>query len=183
MENRSCFNDLGDDLAKFAGLSAEELKLKGARTVSGVLAKALSLLLILMVLGIFLALLSYALLQWLNDVLGAPWGTLVTAAAVLAVLVALFCHRNMMFANMCSHMLTDMDPDALDSKIASLETEARNKFGDIGGDCSAIRKKFVPSRMLSGILHNSRHIVNVITVVLSILGLLRKKKCTNSHRS
>lgn len=73
------------------------LKIRIASALSQALGKTVSMFLIIGVLTIVLGLLAFALLQFLNGLLGAPWGTLCVAGAFLILLVVLYIFRNRMF--------------------------------------------------------------------------------------
>ena len=54
-----------------------------------------------------LGLLSIALLQWVNGLLGAPWGTLLVAAFFVLVLIVLCMCRKQLFRNMFVKLFID----------------------------------------------------------------------------
>lgn len=93
MSNLSKYlEELTDEAKQYADLRIDELKLRATKGLSTALSQLLSMLLIFSVLLIVLGLLAYALLQWINLLIGAPWGTFTVCgvfAIVLAVLVAL----------------------------------------------------------------------------------------------
>lgn len=88
---------LAKEAREYADLRIDEAKLKATRGLSTALGQTLAYLLIIVVVAIVLGLLSFALLQWLNSLVGAPWGTLIVAGVFLIVLVALWVSRGKLF--------------------------------------------------------------------------------------
>ena len=97
MENDSQLGRIGREVQEYVKLSVDEVKLKATRGLSTALSAVLAYLLIVCVLGLVLGLLSLALLQWLNGILGAPWGTLIVAGVALLVLLILWLARKKLF--------------------------------------------------------------------------------------
>jgi len=97
MENDSQLGRISSEVQEFVKLKVEEVRLKATRGLSTALSAVLAYLLIVCVLGLVLGLLSLALLQWLNGILGAPWGTLIVAGVALLVLLILWLARNKLF--------------------------------------------------------------------------------------
>jgi len=75
----------------------DELKLKTVSVLSQTFSSLLTTLLIAGVSMIILVLLGYLLLQWLNAVVGAPWGTVIVAGVWIVILVVLLALRKKLF--------------------------------------------------------------------------------------
>lgn len=88
---------LASEVRDYTDLRIDELKLKSVKALSSALSSICSMLLIVGVAVIAIGLLAYALLQWLNAVLGAPWGTLIAFGVFLAILCILLLRRRMLF--------------------------------------------------------------------------------------
>jgi hypothetical protein len=99
---------LAKEARQYADLRFDELKLKTTRGLSTALGQTLAYLLIFAVLAIVLGLLSLALLQWLNSLVGAPWGTLIVAGAFLIALVALWVSRGKLFRDLFVKLFIDV---------------------------------------------------------------------------
>ena len=78
------------------------------RSLSTALGQTLAYLLIFAVLAIVLGLLSFALLQWLNSLVGAPWGTLIVSAVFLIVLIVLWMNRQKLFRDLFVKLFIDV---------------------------------------------------------------------------
>ena len=113
MENKSYFEDLASEAKHYADLRVDELKLKATNGLSLALGQILSMLLIIAVLVIVLGLLAYALLQWINAALGAPWGTFIICGVFAAALAVLILMRKKLFRNMFVKLFIDVfyDPE------------------------------------------------------------------------
>ena len=107
MEKESSLGNIAKETMDFVNLSIDEAKLKITRGLSTALAQIVAYLVILCVLSIVLGLLSNALLQWLDGMIGAPWGTLIVAGVFLVALIVLWCLRKYLFRNMFVKMFID----------------------------------------------------------------------------
>ncbi len=99
---------LAKEAREYADLRIDEAKLKATRGLSTALGQTLAYLLIIVVVAIVLGLLSFALLQWLNSLVGAPWGTLIVAGVFLIVLVALWVSRGKLFRDIFVKLFIDV---------------------------------------------------------------------------
>lgn len=108
MAKEKSLAELASEAREYADLRIDEAKLKATRGLSKALGQTLTYLLIIVVLGLVLGLLSYALLQWLNTLLGAPWGTLSVAGILLLFLIVLLLNRNRLFRDMFVKMFIDV---------------------------------------------------------------------------
>lgn len=103
---------LAKEAREYADLRIDEAKLKATRGLSTALGQTLAYLLIIVVLAIVLGLLSFALLQWLNSLVGAPWGTLIVAGAFLIILIALWVSRGKLFRDLFVKLFIDVFYDS-----------------------------------------------------------------------
>ena len=100
-ENRNTgdFGHLVSESKDYIDLKVDEFKLKATKGLSIALSRTLSYLLIIAVLAITLGLVAFALLQWINSLVGAPWGTLIVGGVFLIALIALWVVRNRLFTD------------------------------------------------------------------------------------
>lgn len=108
MAREKSLNELADEARQYADLRIDELRLKTTRGLSMALGQTLAYLLIIAVLVIVLSLFALALLQWLNGLLGAPWGTLIVAGVFLIALAALWVRRNKLFRDLFVKLFIDI---------------------------------------------------------------------------
>ncbi|MBQ9660231.1 MAG: hypothetical protein IJV37_03065 [Bacteroidales bacterium] len=106
--------ELAQEAREYADLRLDEVKLKATRGLSTTLGQTLAFLLIFAVLSIVLGLLALALLQWLNALLGAPWGTLIVAGVFIIALILLWLNRQKLFRDLFVQLFIDVfyDTDA-----------------------------------------------------------------------
>lgn len=90
---------LAQEAKRYADLKTDELKLRAVRGLSTALSRLLSFLLIFVVLSLVLGLLAFALLQWLNVLLGVPWGTLLVLMVFVVALAVLIAQRRKLFSS------------------------------------------------------------------------------------
>lgn len=98
---------IGKDVQEYVKLVVDETKLKTTRALSNALSRFLASLVIICTVTLVLGLLSIALLQWINGLLGAPWGTLLVATFFVLVLVVLCMFRERMFRDMFVKLFID----------------------------------------------------------------------------
>ncbi|MBR5724417.1 MAG: phage holin family protein [Bacteroidales bacterium] len=108
MAKEKSLSELTREARQYADLRIDEAKLKATRGLSTALGQTLSYLLIFAVLALVLGLLSLALLQWLNGLLGAPWGTLIISGIFLVVLVVLWMKRQDLFRDLFVKLFIDV---------------------------------------------------------------------------
>ena len=100
--------NLVSEIRQYADLRIDEVKLKATKGLSTAMSQMLVWFLIIATLAIVLGLLAFALLQWLNSLMGAPWGSLTVAGVFLALLVALLAFRKKLFRDMFVKIFIDV---------------------------------------------------------------------------
>ena len=105
---------IGQDAQDLVNLAVDEAKLKITRGLSTALSRVLAYLVIICTLFLVLGLLALALIQWVNGLLGAPWGTLVIAAVFLLALIVLLLSRQRLFRDMFVKLFIDVFYDTDD---------------------------------------------------------------------
>ncbi|NLZ19649.1 MAG: hypothetical protein GXY24_05220 [Bacteroidales bacterium] len=108
MAGEKSLDALAKEARQYADLRIDETKLKMTRSLSTALGQTLAYLLIFAVLAIVLGLISFALLQWLNGLVGAPWGTLIVTGVFLIVLIVLWMSRQKLFRNLFVKLFIDV---------------------------------------------------------------------------
>ena len=108
MDKDSQLGVLAQETKDFVNLAVDEAKLKVTKGLSTALAQVLAWLFIICILAIVLGLLAFALLQWLNILVGAPWGTLIVAGVFILALVILLLCRKKLFRNMFVKLFIDV---------------------------------------------------------------------------
>ena len=108
MAGDKSLESLANEAREYADLRIDETKLKLTRSLSTALGQTLAYLLIFAVLAIVLGLLAFALLQWLNSLVGAPWGTLIVSGVFLIVLVVLWINRQKLFRDLFVKLFIDV---------------------------------------------------------------------------
>ena len=113
MAQDKSLSELAQEAREYADMRLDEAKLKATRGLSTALGQTLAYLLIIAVLAIALGLLALALLQWLNGLLGAPWGTLIVAGVFLIALAILWAARGRLFKDLFVKLFIDVfyDPE------------------------------------------------------------------------
>jgi Protein of unknown function (DUF1469). len=97
MAKEKSLTQLAEEARRYADLRIDEAKLKATRGLSTALGQTLAYLLIFAVAVLALGLLGFALLQWLNALVGTPWGTLIVAGVFLLILIILLINRQRLF--------------------------------------------------------------------------------------
>ena len=108
MSRENSLGALAKETQDYVNLAIDEVKLKTTRGLSTALGQILAYLVIIAVLSLVLGLLAFALLQWINGMVGAPWGTLIVAGIFLLALVILFLNRQKLFRDMFVKLFIDV---------------------------------------------------------------------------
>ena len=103
----SSFESLLKEGKKYIDLRVEQLKLQIADSLSVVFANALSLLLVIALVVMLSGILAYALIQWLNMLLGCPWGTLAVAGLYVVLLICVLACRKRLFRNLFARLFAE----------------------------------------------------------------------------
>ncbi len=88
------------DAKRYADIRTDQFKLHATRGLATALGQVLSYLLIFVVLSIVLGLFAFLQLQWLNHLVGSPWGTMIVLGFFLLVLAILIVLRKKLFHNL-----------------------------------------------------------------------------------
>lgn len=108
MDKNNSLGIIGKDSQEYLNLAVDEAKLKITRGLSTALSQVLAYLVIIFTLSLVVGLLSLALLQWINGLLGAPWGTLIVAAVFVLALAVLWVNRQKMFRDLFVQLFIDV---------------------------------------------------------------------------
>ena len=168
--------ELTSDVSKFASAKGEELRLRAGVLASDALSTFLTYFLLLLILGIVLGLSAIALLQWLNSILGTPWGTLCVLGAFLLALVVLWVKRNVLFRHLFTGLLTDRDKDQAEAAIAQARDQAASAQKAVENDYGKLRQGLAPARMVLNLFNRSSSWIEIVSAVLGIFRLTRKKR-------
>ena len=124
---------------EYIDLRISSARLHGVKAVSGALSLFLTAIFLVGVLVIVLALAACVLTQWLNSLLGTPWGTLVVLGFFVAVLIVLWIFRRSLFRNFFIRTLSgdegirtrkDLEDELAgkESEIEAMESEAVSEY-------------------------------------------------------
>lgn len=116
MAKENSLGALASETRDYVNLAIDEVKLKTTRGLSTALGQILAWLIIIAVLSLVLGLLSLALLQWINGLVGSPWGTLIVAALFGLALFILWVNRQKLFRDMFVKLFIDVFYDTDDDE-------------------------------------------------------------------
>lgn len=98
---------LVSEIKEYADIRIDEFKLKTTKSLSSILSQTLTLFFVAALLVTLLGLLCIALLQWLNNIFGDPFGTLIVAGIIILLLVIVLLFRKRLFRNTFVKILID----------------------------------------------------------------------------
>ena len=116
MAKENSLGALAGETRDYVNLAIDEVKLKTTRGLSTALGQILAWLIIIAVLSLVLGLLSLALLQWINSLVGSPWGTLIVAVVFGVALFILWLNRQKLFRDMFVKLFIDVFYDTDDDE-------------------------------------------------------------------
>lgn len=105
MENN--FERLFTETKRYVDLKLDQFKLQLASGLSAAISSALVLIIVLFLALMLLAILSYALMGWLNAILGGQAGTMIVAGLVLLAIVVIVLMRKRLFRDTFVKLLVD----------------------------------------------------------------------------
>lgn len=128
---------LVNEIKEYADIRLDEFKFKATRSLSSILSRALTAFLVTGLLLILLVLLSIAMLQWLNGVFGAPFGTLIVCGVIAVLLLVIFSLRKVLFHGLFVKMAFEdigiHNDEELENALVDVEkrkVRSENKFNN-----------------------------------------------------
>ena len=176
MESGNNLERLGLDIKDYAQLQAEKYRLKASASIAQALSRALAWFLVIAVLAIVLGLLAFALLQTLNSLLGAPWGTLVVLGIFLVLLLVLYCLRESLFHGTFVNILAGEDADAVRSDLVSIDGKIASQEKKLRRSYQRTRNGFTLGGLLSGFLRGGASRLGFAETAYAVFRFLTKKK-------
>lgn len=124
-------NDMGTDgifssICRYIDVRFEGAKLKAADGISSVISQIVTWLIIAVMLAFLVCVLDVALMQWLNDIFGRPYGTLVAAGVLLIIIAVLFLLRKRLFTATLGKSIADamgLHTSNVKADLAAAESE------------------------------------------------------------
>lgn len=160
-----------------------EVKLKAVKALSQSLSFVCGMLFFIAVLAIALGLFALALVQWLNSVIGAPFGTLVVAAVFSAFAIVLFAVRRKIFRNHYVAMFARLffDDEQEINSFSDLEKAQKRNRKEISESSAlardtvqGLKHRLSPIKLLSDLLARSSDVIDTAgTVFTSARNLIR----------
>ena len=182
-KSKNFFESLTSNGKSYVDGRVTEVKLKAVKALSKTLSFICGMLLFFVVLAILFGVLALALIQWMNALLGAPYGTLAVAGLFALAALFIFIFRKKMFRSsfvaMFSKLFFDEDSDIdsfSDLKKAEKENaEALHRCSEDTKDTLRdLKVKLSPLNLLSELLSKSNDVIdNAGTVFKSLKALLR----------
>lgn len=166
--------DLREEATELAGLKFEEYKLKGLRTLTTALSGFLGYILLFIVLSVVLILGSQTLVQWLNGILGEPWGTLIVFGFFLVIFLLLWIFRAKLFTALAAAIIPGADK--FDVAVSDAEAAADRKKTALVTDYEKYKSTRLSTRIFSFISNHPEIVEAIVPALLSLIGLARKRK-------
>lgn len=183
MANNNFFDRLSSQGKSYVDGRFTELKLKVVRALSQSLSFVCGMLFFIMVLAIMLGVLALALIQWLNALVGTPFGTLIVAATFALLALILFLTRKSLFrsrfVSMFAKLLLDEDSDIStfsDLRKAEKKTaeDIKRSSEDVSDTIDSLKVRLSPFNLLSELLEKSTSVMDSAeTVFKSARALFR----------
>lgn len=115
------------------GLRLEEAKLKSADVMAGILSLVITLLVVTILAITVFALVAFAVMGWLNrpDMLGEPWGTVISIGFLLIVLLAVTIIGRRVFTKLIRRSLLKRLGTLTDDIRDNIQTARDNVRNDV----------------------------------------------------
>lgn len=128
------WESVGTDIRRYIDIRFEEARLRVAKSVSSIVSQIASFLIVAILATILVCLLLVALMQWLNELLGMPWGTLIAAGGLVIIIAAILLFRKRLFAGVLGKGIAaalGSDSNNPEKDLSELGKERKNLEGKI----------------------------------------------------
>lgn len=164
-------NDTSKDSGIFSGFRRyidyriEEGKLQAAKGLSDSLSVIAAVLISIILLLNALLLLSIAIMEWLNSILGVPWGTVITMGALVILAAIFFFFRDFFFKKPFRKLFSK----AFNVKSDNLEADIQKAsyYADIEGQRIAR-----PVLKATGFISSSQTILGFAATAATVVGTI-----------
>lgn len=173
-EKKNFFETITSQGKSYVDGRITEVKLKVVRALSLSLSFVTGVLIFLLFAAVCFGLLAFALVQWLNSILGTPFGTLAVAALFAVLALIIFLRRKKLFRSrfiaMFSRLLMEDDCE-IDSysDLKKAEQENRERLKSCSDNTKeAVRElkhKLSPLNLLSELLLKSNDVIDNAGIV------------------
>ncbi len=152
---------------RYIDYRVEEGKLQTAKGLSDSLSVIAAVLIAMILLLNALLLFSIAIMEWLNGLLGVPWGTVITMASLIILAAVFFTFRDFFFKKPFRKLFTK----AFNIKSDNLEADIQKAsyYADIEEHRLAR-----PVLKAAGFISNSHTILGVAATAATVLGTISR---------
>lgn len=182
-DNNNFFENLTGSGKSYVDGRVTEVKLKAVKALSQSLSFVCGMLFFIAVLAIALGLFALAMVQWLNSVLGTPYGTLIVAGVFSALALVLFVTRRKIFRNHYVSMFAKLffDDEKEINSFSDLERAQKQNSREIAESTAlakdtvqGLKRRLSPVKLLSDLLARSSDVIDSAgTVFTSARNLIR----------
>lgn len=171
---------MATELRQYADLRAEQAKLKATDGLSKVLSQFFVIILIIALVFIILILLAVVAIQWLNGVIGDPWGSVIVCGFFLVMLLVLILGRKKFFRGMFEKLFSGAFGMSEERNLAENLTLVNDKIKTqelaINGTAKAIKKSLTPVSMVANFVGNTSKLFSWSNLALlaSVFGKSRR---------
>ena len=175
MAESNYMSEMVSELKRYVDLRADEVKLKTTRSLSAALGQVCTFLVIIAVVMIILSLLAYALLQWINSLIGAPWGTLTVCGLFVILLIVIIARSRSLFMGSFVKLFTDLgSAQELDRAITDVASDISAQEGRIQDKASSLRSSLTPAGIAAGFIKRHSTSYDWAGLTLKVIQNLRQ---------
>lgn len=155
------------NVRRYLDYRLEEVKLQSAKGLSDGMSVVTAVFIAVLLLLNALLLLSISFMEWLNGVLGLPWGTVIMLTFLILLAVIFFHFRNFFFRKAFRKLFSS----AFNLKSENLDSDIRKAsyYADI--EEQRITR---PVHKVAGFLLNSRNIIGFAATAATVIGSVSK---------
>ena len=149
-------------------LRLEEAKLKSADALAGVISLIITLLVVTILAVTVFALAAFAVMGWLNrpDMLGEPWGTIISIGLLLIILLTVVIFGKKVFPKLISRALVKR----MDGLTDDLKDNIQSVKDNVRSDVMAAENRLLKSPVYTNI-HN---LTSGITLTVAAIRKIRQ---------
>lgn len=134
-------SSITDEIKNYIDLRISAVKLQIASKLSSACGNIISLLVILFLVIVILALVGIVLMQYLDDLLGEPWGALIVLGMFVVLLVIAILMRKTFLKKVMDNIFSNalnVGSENLDADMASIDAAIKASESQFAEQCSSV---------------------------------------------
>lgn len=134
-------SSITDEIKKYIDLRISAVKLQIASRLSNICGSLVSVLVILFLVIVIIAFVGIVLMQYLNGLLGEPWGALIVLGIFVVLLVIAIMMRKTFMKRIMDNIFLNalnVDSEDLDADLTSVDSDIKASEAHFAEQCNSV---------------------------------------------